>query len=94
MPVIHESSDNTSDQADTGARSKPDVAEDQGAFWTPDDVGVAYDLSDPDEDQSAVVQVLVGPARFLIPTCPALMSVCETKLGLRNSLRWLGQFAL
>jgi len=51
MPVIHESSDNTSDQADTGARSKPDVAEDQGAFWTPDDVGVAYDLSDRDEDQ-------------------------------------------
>jgi hypothetical protein len=41
----------SSGQAGTDALSKPDSAEDQGAFWTPEDVGVAYDLSDPNEEQ-------------------------------------------
>ena len=34
------------------AQPKPDVVEDEGAFWTPDDVGAAYDLSGSDGDGS------------------------------------------
>jgi len=33
------------------AQPKPDLSNDQGAIWTPDDVGRTYDLSDTDQDE-------------------------------------------
>ena len=33
------------------AQPKSDLSNDQGAIWTPDDVGRTYDLSAPDHDE-------------------------------------------
>jgi hypothetical protein len=41
---------NSSTQAKSETRLTPDVLLDQGALWTPDDVGTAYDLSRPNDD--------------------------------------------
>ena len=40
---------NSGPQATT-KQHKPDLSVDQGAFWTPDDVGPAYDMSGIHED--------------------------------------------
>jgi hypothetical protein len=41
---------NSSSQAKSETKPRPDMLLDQGALWTPDDVGTAYDLSGPNED--------------------------------------------
>lgn len=41
---------NSRTKAATKAQPQPDISMDQGAFWTPDDVGPAYDLSGSHED--------------------------------------------
>jgi hypothetical protein len=41
---------NSSNQAKSETKPRPDTLLDQGALWTPDDAGEAYDLSGPNED--------------------------------------------
>lgn len=41
---------NSSSQAKSETKPWPEMLLDQGARWTPDDVGTAYDLSGPNED--------------------------------------------
>jgi hypothetical protein len=38
---------NSSSQAKSETKPRPDMLLDQGALWTPDDAGTAYDLSGP-----------------------------------------------
>jgi hypothetical protein len=55
--VAHETAGSSRGQADPDARFKPAPAEDQGALWTPENAGVAYDLSDPNDDQFLPIKV-------------------------------------
>ena len=41
---------NSSSQAKSESKPRPGVLLDQGALWTPDNAGEAYDLSGPNED--------------------------------------------